>query len=65
MHPLLGEVLGTLGTYFALSFGLRFLNRFHVLRTYRRAAGEKRKAEVNAKARALHFEEHYVTKYEV
>ena len=36
-----------------------------VLRTYRHAAGEKRKAEVNAKARALHFEEHYVTKYEV
>ena len=29
--------------------------QFHVLRTYRRAAGEKRKAKVNAKARALHF----------
>ena len=28
---------------------------FHVLRTYRRAAGEKRKAEVNGKAWALHF----------
>ena len=28
---------------------------FHVLRTYRHAAGEKRKAEVNAKARALHL----------
>ena len=26
-----------------------------VLRTYRHAAGEKRKAEVNAKARALHL----------
>ena len=36
-----------------------------VLRTYRRAAGEKRKAEVNAKAWALHFEKHYVTKCEV
>ena len=31
---------------------------FHVLRTYRHAAGEKRKAEVNAKARAVHLEEH-------
>ena len=33
-----------------------------VLRTYRRAAGEKRKHEVNAKAWTLHLYEHYVTK---
>ena len=36
-----------------------------VLRTYRRAAGEKRKAEVNDKAWALHFKDHNVTKCEV
>ena len=29
--------------------------QFHVLRTYRRAAGGKRKAEANGKAWALHF----------
>ena len=29
--------------------------QFHVLRTYRRAAGENRKAKVNGEAWALHF----------
>ena len=57
--------------YFLKAFNLRALNmslsktfvgpkwrtwlQFHVLRTYRRAAGEKRKAAVNAKAWALLF----------
>ena len=35
-----------------------------VLRTYRRAAGEKRKAEVNGKEWSKHLYKHYVTKCE-
>ena len=36
-----------------------------MLRTYRRAAGEKRKAEVNGKEWSLHLYTHYVMKCEV
>ena len=36
-----------------------------VLRTYRRAAGEKRKAEVNGKEWSKHLYKHYVMKCEV
>ena len=51
-------------TRLALQAARRTWLQFHVLRTYRRAAGEKRKAEVNGKAWALHFEERSVTKCE-
>ena len=36
-----------------------------MLRTYRRAAGEKRKAEVNGKEWSKHLYKHFVTKCEV
>ena len=56
-------MLGTCTLYLARLASLR--EAADVLRTYRRAAGEKRKAKVNGKAWALHFQKHYVTKCEV
>ena len=56
-------MLGTCILNLARSASLR--EAADVLRTYRRAAGEKRKAEVNGKEWSKHLYKHYVTKCEV